>query len=551
MSFVGNITQLIRKKYFNRFEEASKNPVKAQWEKLSEILSKNENTEFGKNYGFWKIHSVSDYQKALPILTYADLKPYVEKMLEGQKNILTHQEPLFYGMTTGSTGSSKFTPITKDYRDEYQTVVQSFIYYIYKDHPKAFDGKALYFTGSAKKQKSPSGVDCGTMSGFNFRNLPKLLQSFYALPYELTDFKDSFSKFYCMVLLSIPQNITLITAITGAPVVSFAKTLINNAERLIKDIHDGTLDKDLVLTEEERAFMQKKHKANPQLAKKLEEIMKKNNGVLKPMDVWNNIELLVCWKASNAGGFIKDLENLFGKELPIRDAIYSATEGWCNIPYSDEIIGGPLAINAHFYEFIEENDLDNNILLIDQLEQNKKYKILYTTSGGIYRYDIGDILEVVGMYNKTPVVKFVRKTGQTCNIAGELITDAHITQAIMNTKEKYDISIPFYCAVPNQESFPPYYDLLIELPNVNSENNKEICKYIDEQISEINCDYKSLREDNELNPISLKLLEKESMNTYIQEQVKNGADEGQIKPLVLSLDMNKLTNLKILEEVKL
>lgn len=545
MSFVGNITQFLRKKHYDNFQKASTYPLQAQWDKLRKIISNNENTEFGKKYGFWKINSIKDYQNLVPITTYNDLRPYVEKMLKGEKNILTYQEPLFYGMTTGSTGSSKFTPITKDYRDEYQTVVQTFIYFIYRDHPKAFNGKALYFTGSAKKDKTEGGVDCGTMSGFNFRNLPKLLQSFYALPYELTDFKDSHSKFYCMVLLAMPQNLTLITAITGAPVISFVKTLVNNSKELVEDIKNGTLNEKLNLTSEEREFVLKKHKANPKLAQKLEKILNKNNGYLNAKDVWEEIELLVCWKASNAGGFIKELNHFF-PDIPIRDAIYSATEGWCNIPFSDDVIGGALAVNAHFYEFIEENDEENKILLVDKLEKDKKYRILYTTSGGIYRYDIGDILEVVGFYNNTPITKFVRKTGQTCNIAGELITDAHITQAIMDTKDKFNSSIPFYCAVPNQESFPPYYDLFIEISEeFDEEKKKELTSFIDKQICEINCDYKALREDNELGSVYLKFLEKDSMSTYIKQQVRMGADEAQIKPLVLALDMNKISDLKI------
>lgn len=553
MSFAGNLTQLLRSRHAKNFDEATKNPVKAQFDKLTSIISKNENTEFGKKHGFWKVHSVEDYQKNVPICNYDYLRPYVDKMIAGEKNILTHQEPLYYGMTTGSTGSPKFTPITKDYMTEYQTVVQTFIYHIYKDHPKAFDGKALYFSGTARKTKTPTGIDCGTMSGFNFRNLPKILQSFYALPYELTDFEDSFAKFYSMVLLAMPQNITFITAITGAPVISFANSLVKNAEKLVKDIHDGTLYSELKLSKKEIDFVLQRHKANPKVAKKLEAIMNSNNGILKPRDVWPNLELLVCWKASNAGGFIKELKQLFGDDLPIRDAIYSATEGWCNIPYSDEIIGGPLAVGAHFYEFVEEDDTENkNILLIDKLEIGKKYRILYTTSGGIYRYDIGDILEVTGMYNKTPSVKFVRKIGQTCNIAGELITDNHITEAVLNTQNKYDMTIPFYCAVPNQESFPPYYDLFIELPeNVEENKLEEIAKYLDDGISTANCDYKSLRDDNELGNISLNLLKTGSLQTYISQQVKRGTDEAQVKPLVLALTMDRISDLEVVKEVKI
>lgn len=546
-NFISTLGQFLRTKHAKNFEKATLNPKEAQFKKLKNILEKNANTEFGKKHGFWRINSIKDYQENIGINTHSELKPYLDKMIKGEKNVLTYQEPIYYGMTTGSSGTPKLTPITPDYRDEYQTVVHTFLYHAYKAHPNAFLGKALYFNGSAGKVKTETGIDCGTMSGFNFRNLPKIVQKVYALPYEVSVIDDSFARFYCMVLLSIPQDITLMVAITGAPILSFVNALMNQTENLIKDLHDGTLNQSLNLTNEERELVKNLHKANPILAKNLESIYK-SKGKLYPTDVWKNLDLIMCWKGSSAGVFINDLEKYF-KGISIRDAIYSATEGWCNIPYSDNVLGGPLAITAHFYEFIEENDDTNKILLTHELEIGKKYRILYTTSGGMYRYDIGDILEVTEMYNNTPSVKFVRKVGQSCNIVGELMSVNHVNEAIEKTFSKFNIRSNFYCLVPVYK-VPPHYTLLIEfVDEIDNNTKQEFAKFFDKSICELNLDYESFRDDKQLGQITLSILEKGSLDVFKKQQVRLGADEAQIKPIGLAQNMDKLSDLKIIEEI--
>jgi acyl-coenzyme A synthetase/AMP-(fatty) acid ligase len=138
MSFLGFVSQLLRSRYFKVFEKASYNPQAAQWEKLQEILTNHADTEFGKKYNFASIKSFSDFQKKVPVSTFADLKPYLDRMVAGEKNVLTSEEAIYYCITSGSTGKPKMTPITQTFKKDYQSVVQTFLYFIYRDHPRAF-----------------------------------------------------------------------------------------------------------------------------------------------------------------------------------------------------------------------------------------------------------------------------------------------------------------------------------------------------------------------------------------------------------------------------
>lgn len=547
MSIIGAFSQLLRYRYAREFEKASYIPKETQWNKLKEILKNNENTEFGKKYNFSKINSVEDYQKAIPILKHTDLKPYLDKMVEGQKNILTAEDPIYYCMTSGSTGTPKMTPITESYRREYQAVVQTFLYHVYKDHPKAFNGKVIYFNGSAEMGKTPTGIPYGTMSGFNFVNLPPIVKKFYALPYEVAIVPDLPSRYYLMVLLALQKNISMMIGITAAPIITFLKSARNNTNDLLKDLHDGTIKDSLILTKKERDFFQSLHKPNPTLAKEFEQIINKSNGIFKPHEIWKNIDLLISWKSSTAGSYLKELNSFFDNKVTSRDAIYSATEGWCNIPYTDKVDGGPFAICAHFYEFVEENDEDNKkAFTVEQLEVGKRYKIIYTTSAGMYRYDIGDILEVTEKYNNTPCAKFYSKTGRATNISGEKMTENHVTMAFKNTFEKEGLFVPFYAMYPDQETFPPTYTALLELPDdYPQEKLTHLAGEIDKALCVENWEYKSHRDGGDLNCVAIKKLSKGSMEKLRAFQVKSGGDEAQIKPLILGKDKDSFEMLDI------
>lgn len=540
MSLLGSIAQLLRRKYVRQFELASAEPQQAQWNKLLGILQANAGTAYGRAHGFGEIGSVADYQARVPIVKHADLKPWLDRMIAGEQNVLTHQAPLYYGMTTGSTGPPKLTPITPDYRDEYQGVVQTFVSAIYRDHPRAFDGKVLYFVGNADKMRTPTGVHCGTMSGFNFVNLPPLLKKMYAVPYEIMVMDHSWSRLYVTALLSLPQKISMLLGITAAPAAQLLQFIPAHLERLIQDIDSGTLHPDLLLSPAERAIVEKMHRPRPQVAAALRRCLAAGDTDAKSL--WPALELMVCWKSSHAGSLIPQLRQLTRDKLPIRDAIYSATEGWCNVPMSDTELGGPLALQAHFYEFVPETSEHNlPILLAQDLQAGQRYRILYTTSSGIYRYDIGDILEVTGFHRRNPIVHFVRKAGQTCNLVGELMNDFHISEAMQQAAGEQGQAVSFYIASPDTRRFPPGYRVQAEVPD--GTDLVRLAGSMEKHLQTLNCDYKSSRSDDQLAPLRLEALPAGSEARFRAARIRAGADEAQLKPLVLVAEPDKLAAL--------
>lgn len=537
MSVKGAISQLLRWRTGRSFEQATWKPQEAQWKKLQQILRNNAQTEFGRQHGFDKIRSVKDYQAAVPIRDYEALRPWMERVLAGEQNVLTYQNPIYFCLTSsGVVGKPKPSPVTPDYRQEYQSVVHAFLYYTYREHPQAFDGQVLYFNGSADKGKAPSGVTLGSMSGFNSKNLPPLLKRFYAVPYEAMVLEEIHAHHFCIALLALPKNVSMMLAITASPMIMLARSLNQNAEALLKHLHDGSLPSDLSLKPEERKLIQSLHRAHPERARELGKVLEKS-GQLSPKQVWPNLEVLVCWKSSTAGSLIPELERAY-PGVTTRDAIYSATEGWCNVPYTDACLGGPLAIQAHFYEFIEAGKDENTapVLQVHELEADKQYQILYTTSGGMYRYKIGDILQVSHFYHKTPSVYFARKDQQFSNMVTECLAADQVVEAARRISQTQNVVFPFYVMVPNAASYPPHYELYLELEPQDQERATELATALDQAIQEVNPDYGKVRVSGELGETQLIALAPGAFGVWRQSRVAVGAEDAQIKPPGLMQD---------------
>ena len=542
MSFKGAISQFLRLPAGRRFEQATWQPQAAQWHKLQQILKRNAGTEFGREHGFAAIKSVADYQRAVPIRSHAQLRPWIDRMIAGEANLLTHQPPIYYCVTSGSAGAPKPSPITPDYRDEYQSVVHAFLYYLYREHTHAFDGKALYFNGSAELGRMPSGAPYGTMSGFNSKHLPPLLKKFYAVPYEAMTLADSAARYYCVALLALAQPVSMMIAITASPMILFARTLIEHAESLLRHLHDGTLPDELVLTEAERSLIRSLHRPQPERARELGKLRERRGG-LDPRAIWPLLDLLVCWKSSTAGSLIPELQSQF-PGVPVRDAIYSATEGWCNVPISDKLIGGPLAVHAHFYEFIEAGPqaAEAPVRLAHELETGKQYRIIYTTSGGMYRYDIGDVLQVSHYYHNTPSVYFARKTGQYVNLVGEHLDAAQVTTALDQAARTLGTVTPFYLMLPDTESYPPGYRLCLETED--SGLARQFAEQLDLALQAGNAEYRAKRRDRQLAAPWPWLLPPGSQMHWRRQRVAKGADEAQLKPPGLVTDISQFEGLE-------
>jgi hypothetical protein len=532
--------QASRRGAARRFQRAAKDPQATQDTYLKAILQQNSGTEYGKALGFSGIATGSEYAAKVPLMEPLELQPWVRRMMDGESNLLSFERPIYYVMTSGSTADPKYIPITPTYRRELQATVHGSVWHLYRKFPEAFVGKALYFVGSRRVAVAKDGCDIGTMSGFNFTELPRMVRALYAWPYELFEVKHHATRNTLALLLACVGRPSLIAGVFPAPIVYLLRELAERSAELASVLRRGTLPQELELSPAQRAFFEAKlGGVQPEIAKRLERAAKAPVEE-KVREVWPELRLVYCWTSATAGLFVPELKRRLGPEVAVRDAIYSACEGWNNIPMGDESPGGALATHVHYFEFIEEAAYERGgraAVNVEGLREGGRYYIVLTTGAGLYRYVLGDVVEVYGFFEKTPLIRFVRKGGATANLLGEKLDEAHINHAMALALKQFAIEATYFTLAPAVPGDKPGYALYLELPGAADPALAErVAQACDEGLRGAGYDYDRLRKSGQLLPVRAIQLPPGTYDRVRQRKVEAGSAEAQLKTAHLQSD---------------
>ena len=154
---------LMSRRAVRKMEWAAANPREAQERFLRMLLKKESQTAFGKEHCFAEITSVEEYRSRVPIRDYEGFRPYVDRMLAGEKGVLSREEPFMYATTSGTTGQAKLVPITKSFRKSLTSTSRYWLNRVFKDHPTCFDGTFFIPTSPAIEGYTDRGVPYGSM----------------------------------------------------------------------------------------------------------------------------------------------------------------------------------------------------------------------------------------------------------------------------------------------------------------------------------------------------------------------------------------------------
>ena len=538
--------QQSRGKAAREFDVASQDVEAAQRKVLGAILARNHGTEYARAHGVTAGMDPAAFIKAVPVMTPQTLQPLVKRLLQGERNILTADAPVYYVRTTGSTGEPKHVPITPSYRVEFQKTVHVALWHLYRKFPEAFHSRALYAVGSRKVARAPDGNDIGTMSGFNFTEMPALIRAVYAWPYELFDVKDLKTRTYLALTLASLGDPSLIAGIFPAPIVYMLRDLEAWAPQLAETLRTGKLPGHLQLTTEQQAFFASRIQADAAAAARMEAAA--GAPVEKKASLaWPSLRLMYCWTTATAALYLPELKMRLGSGVAVRDAIYSACEGWCSIPMGDEESGGALAVTSHFFEFMDEETLEKGgtqTRMAWELEDHKRYYILFTTSAGLSRYLLGDIVETCGFYGRVPRIRFVRKGGAAANVAGEKLEEVHANDAVGAALQETGLAATFFTLAPDWGGTVPGYALYVEpapqcaaLPR---ERFESLAAAVDAGLGRVSFDYGRLRGSSQLAPVKLRLIPVGRYEEVRQARVADGSAEAQLKTAHLTADANSL-----------
>ncbi|MGB0588372.1 MAG: GH3 auxin-responsive promoter family protein [Myxococcota bacterium] len=517
------------------FERAARDPRAAQLERLKRLVHDRKDTAFGRDHGFASIDSPEAYRAAVPMRDYEGFRPYIDRIVMGEKRILTREEPFMFTTTSGTTDRPKLVPVTNSWRTELRQLVRVWLYRTMVDHPGLMRDGLVSLVSPAVEGYTEQGTPIGSVSGITYQKVPFYIQSTYVVPYGVMTIEDYDLRYLLATRYALARRASMCVAPNPSTFLRMAELGNRESESIIHAIHDGTLGipETQQLSAHDREICAKLTadlKPNPAWAKSMEKA-RAVDGVLRPKDLWPNFKLVGCWLGGSCGVQANRLIDWYG-DVAFRDPGFRATEATMTVPVRDSTAEGVLALNANFYEFIPVDEIESSdppVLLADELEVGGQYYILLTTRGGLYRYDINDIIEVTGTYQNSPLVAFLRKGRDMVNITGEKLHVNQIYQAAQRASDLMDWKWEQLQLIPDAEA--ARYDLLLEPrdPNCPERALQAFVIAFDEQLSALNMEFAHKRKSKRLHLPRLHHMRQGWSTAHQRADVANGKRDGQYK----------------------
>ena len=461
-------------------------PVETQQKVFEKLISEAKNTVFGKDHGFENIQSFEDFAKHVPIRDYEELKPYVDRVVAGEENILWPGKPIYFAKTSGTTSGAKYIPLTKESMPYHiQAARNAILYYIHETGKANFvDGKMIFLQGSPEMQEK-NGIKIGRLSGIVAHYVPAYLQKNRLPSLETNCIDDWETKVDAIVEETKNENMTVISGIPSWVQMYFEK-LQKNTE------------------------------------KKIGELFKNFN--------------LFIYGGVNFEPYRAKFENLIGRKVDSIE-LFPASEGFFAFQDSQKEKGMLLLLNSGiFYEFIEASTFfDENAkrLTIGEVKIGVNYVMIISTNAGLWAYNLGDTVQFTSTKPYRVVVS--GRIKHFISAFGEHVIGKEVEEAMNKAISKFNFSITEFTVAPqitpSNENLP-YHEWLVEFDTV-PENLIKVTQFLDEEMQQQNSYYQDLIQGKVLQPLKIIPLTKDSFQDYMKSEGKLG---GQNKMPRLSND---------------
>ncbi len=462
-----------------RIENWSTHPEAAQREVLQHLVTAAQYTEFGRKYNFSKLFTLKEFKKNVPIHEYDNIKPYILRMMNGEENILWNTPVKWFAMSSGtSSDKSKFIPISDEsLKDNHFKASKDLLSNYYNNFPSSdlLTGKGLVIGGSHQINKLNDEIQYGDLSAVLMQNSPFWGQWIRTPELSVALLDEWENKIEKLAQLTAEENVT---SLSGIP----TWTLL--------------------------------------LLKRILEI--KGKATIK--EVWPNLELYITGGVSFIP-YKEQFDKIIGGKINYME-IYNASEGFISARVSPNDIG-MLLFTEHgiFYEFmsVEEYGKEKPITVgLRDVVIGKNYALIISTTGGLWRYLIGDTIQFTKL-NPYHIIITGRLKHYINAFGEELIID-NSDKAIASASEKTNAIVNDYTAAPIyfSENNNGAHEWLIEFDKDPDDLDKFIFE-LDDCLKNINSDYEAKRHKN----IALRLpivhkLPRGSFTAWLRSKAKLG-----------------------------
>jgi len=459
---------------YKKQEKEARNAVALQEKLRNYLVTTAKDTAYGKDHHFQDIRSYEDFKQAVPVKDYEGIRPYIEQIKQGKKDVLWPGQPIYFAETSGTTSGIKYIPITKEsISNHINGARNALLSYVATSGNTAFtDGKLIFLSGSPILHDT-NGIPTGRLSGISNHHVPKYLTKNQVPTYNTNCIDDWESKLDAIVAETLTQDLRLIS---GIP---------------------------------------------PWMQMYFDRIQAKTGKHIK--EVFPNLSVIV-YGGVNFDPYKKKLFDSIGEPIDAVE-LYPASEGF--LAFQDQHVNNGLLLNTNsgiFFEFIPMEDVFNNNptrLSLRDVKLNTNYALVINSNAGLWGYLIGDTIKFVSLNPYRIIVS--GRIKHYISAFGEHVIGEEVEWALTQTAEELNTKITEFTVAPMvmQNEGKSYHEWFIEFES-EPENMKKFAAVLDNRLRSKNTYYDDLIAGNILSTLRVTPIRKDGFIDYMKSIGKLG-----------------------------
>ncbi|XP_041483725.1 indole-3-acetic acid-amido synthetase GH3.3-like [Lytechinus variegatus] len=555
----------IRGRYHLRgLKEGWRNPRRAQERFLRRILEENGDTDYGRKLKLKNITSMDDFRKSHPLTTYDDYKPYVERVMAGERGVMTQVMPNAFIQTSGTTGPSKYFP-QRDHRHSLRRMLDIIYSNLHHLCPRLglLQKKLFHYVQPIMTRTKGGGSVRPAVSVYEEDGFTEACHTTPPAGFCIQSFNQA--NYIHLLFGLLDRNLGAIGSLFIGGIDAMMKQLEQSWEEIVCDIESGTINENVKFTDDgiksslERAL----GNGHPERAGELRRQFMKGFDKSIIRRVWPNLEVIF---SIDSTGIWPQFKTKYAEDIPLVNFGYGNSEGMflAHSPWFHEDNRSMVPFpNFAFFEFIRLEDAKENqprTFLIDELEIGKEYEIVFTQDSGLYRYRVGDVIRITGYHYNCPTFEFMYRMGLMLNLRYEKMNQVVLKEGLQSAVGQFncirlvDYAVAESTIIPASSSAfeggedMPYYVMFLELrqeeqmrENKQSEfvDAEQIKTTIDNELRARNSDYHRLRREGSISHPRIYLMKHgtfDDLKQYVVTTTNTTANQYKVPRRIRTLD---------------
>ena len=507
---------------------AAKRPQAVQEDLLRRILDRQAETDFGRRHGFARLRSWRDYRSAVPVQSYEDLRPLIERQERTGRPCLTLDRPISYARTSGTTGQPKYLPLTAAGLRRFARGQRLFAY---SQHRQAdlFAGKVLGLGGAAEEGRLPTGTPYGAAGGMIHRAMPSLVRSKCVLPGMVMEIADYDLRAYGIARLALAQpDVTALVTANPSTLVRLLAVINDRADDLLADLARGGLAGGDGLPPEQLAALLPHLTSAPDRARHLRGVLRAQ-GRFTFANLWPGLRAVVTWTGGSCGLALAELRPDLPGDCRSLEMGYVASELRGSLLLDGRSGACLPTLRDVAFEFVERDHWEEGreaFVGLEALEPGRQYYLFATTADGLYRYDMNDIVRCTGRFRESPTIAFVQKGQGVTSITGEKLHEDQLLHAVAAHGSGLGLHIPFFVALADEQA--GRYRLYLETAH-DRPLPAGFAEVVDGTLRTLNMEYDAKRASGRLALLSCRRVRRGTGEAYRRFCVTGGQRDSQYK----------------------